>query len=59
MSQISFSLIDCCWTVAEIPEHCNITGKFNIEVQAFLSLAVATDETWVRGFDPELKLQPN
>jgi hypothetical protein len=33
--------------------------SFNIEGQAFLYRIVATDETWVRDFEPELKSQSN
>ena len=33
--------------------------RFNVEGQAFLCQIVATDETWVRDFEPELKSQSN
>jgi len=33
--------------------------RFNVEGQAFLYRIVATDETWVRDFEPELKSQSN
>jgi len=32
---------------------------FNVEDQSFLYRIVAIDETWVRDFEPELKLQSN
>jgi len=33
--------------------------RFNIQGQAFLYQIVTTDETWIRDFEPELKLQSN
>jgi hypothetical protein len=33
--------------------------RFDGEDQAFLHWIVAVDETWVRSFEPELKLQSN
>jgi len=33
--------------------------RFNVEGQAFLYRIVAVDKTWVRDFEPELKLQSN
>ena len=33
--------------------------RFNVEGRAFLYRIVAIDETWVRGFEPDLKSQSN
>jgi hypothetical protein len=36
-----------------------VKQRFNVEGQTFLYRIVATDETWVRDFEPELKSQSN
>jgi len=52
-----------CLTAEQEPKGLEIATllkqKFNVEGQAFLYRIVAIDETWVRGFEPELKSQSN
>jgi len=52
------SLLDCC-RETEMPGKCKLKQRFNVEGQAFLYRIVAIDETWVRDFEPDLKLQSN
>jgi hypothetical protein len=53
------SLLDC-WTETETPGNCNIPEtKIKLEGQAFLYRIVVIDETWVRGFEREVKSQSN
>jgi hypothetical protein len=52
------SLLDY-WTETETMETATLQKqRFNTEGQAFLHQIVATDETWVRDFQLELKSQP-
>jgi len=52
-----------CLTAEQKQKHLEIATllkqRFNVEGQAFLYRTDTTDETWVRDFEPELKLQSN